>query len=71
MDDKAIANNAAINLKLVHKLGDYSKNKKGELADIINEAAKRLEEMTVIMLQLSDEVRKYERKEIDTDISNK
>ena len=62
---------AATNLQFVHALRDYNKGKKGELADMITNAANKIEELTAKVFELSGEVEKYEREKANSTVSNK
>ena len=54
ISDSNIAVAAADNLNMIHEMRRYTKDKKGELADIVNNAANRIEELTVLMFKLSE-----------------
>lgn len=62
---------AAANLQFVHVLRDYSKGKKGELADMITNAANKIEELTANVFELSGEVERYEREKAHPIVFNK
>lgn len=55
MDDKELAHKAANSLILVNKLRVCSSGAKGELADLLNNAANRIEELTVLTFELTGE----------------
>lgn len=71
MDSKKIVDDAAKNLQMVHVMRDYVKGKKGELADIITNAADKIEDLTATVFELSEEVRKYEREKTNSVLPNK
>lgn len=71
MDKKKMCEDAAVNLQFVHVLRDYNKGKKGELADMITNAANKIEELTAKIFELSGEVEKYEREKANSTVSNK
>lgn len=54
ISDANIAVKAADNLNMVYEMRRYTKDKKGELTDIVNNAANRIEDLTALMFRLSE-----------------